>query len=95
MMSTLPLFATREKPDTRKLTELARSMSPGMRPVTQAQFFAYIGPRDISPVVYGTSTDESGMYSIFKTRQGDAVGKHFGGNYRSDSIFLLRSDLIK
>jgi hypothetical protein len=40
----------------------------GMRRVTKEQFFAYIGPRDVSPSVYGSSRDESGMYSIFKTR---------------------------
>ncbi|WP_156773721.1 hypothetical protein [Paraburkholderia tropica] len=90
---SLPLFDTKEKPDTRRLTDLALSISPTMRQVSEAQFFAYIGPRDVSPSAHGESGSGTGMFSLWKTRSGDVVGKSFGGDYRSDHIFLLRSDL--
>jgi hypothetical protein len=66
-----------------------------MTEVSREQFFAYVGPRNVMPSVYGSSKDELGMYSIFKTVHGDAVGKIFGGDHISDSIFLLRTDLAK
>jgi hypothetical protein len=94
-MSTLPLFEAPRKPGTQKLTELALDASPTMTEVSREQFFAYIGPRNIMPSIYGSSKDELGMYSIFKTVHGDAVGKIFGGNHISDSIFLLRTELAK
>lgn len=94
-MSTLPLFAAPLKPGTQKLTELALVASPSMVEVTKEQFFAYIGPRNIMPSAYGRSKDELGMYSIFKTTHGETVGKIFGGDHISDSIFLLRTDLAK
>lgn len=94
-MSTLPLFDVMQKPGTQRLTELALAASPSMTEVSKERFFAYIGPRNIMPSAYGSSKDELGMYSIFKTVQGDAVGKIFGGDHLSDSIFLLRTDLAK
>jgi hypothetical protein len=93
-VSTLPLFDS-QKRDTQKLTDLALAASPSMIEVTKEQFFDCIGPRNVSPSAYGSSKDELGIYSIFKTVHGDAVGKIFGGDHISDSVFLLRTDLAK
>jgi len=96
-MSTLPLFEAPRKPGTQKLAELALAASPSMVEVTKDQFFDFLrsDKRDIMPSIYGSSKDELGMYSVFKTFHGEVIGKIFGGNHISDSIFLLRDDLAK
>ena len=46
-----------------------------MKEVTKEQFFAAVGPRDIITEAVGSSRDECGIWSLFKTRNHIEVGR--------------------
>jgi hypothetical protein len=59
--------------------------------VSKSQFFTAVGQRDIITSAHGSSKDERGTFSIFKTRDGAEVGRiHYG---KPNKAYVLNEEV--